>query len=148
MSWLCIVAYFWAATGIAEAAQLDTVISQHSQSSVIVDSSSDARLVIHHVGHRDAHEPHSVDSNDRLVAPINVTGVPHVDHVINLNCSQEFSGLTAKDVKAPQLLALAAKSDSVMSCWAASCPSMPTRPIALQIRNSNTASIKLTRLRI
>ena len=145
--WLCIVTYFWVAMGIAEAAQLDAVMMQHSRSSVIVDSSSDATLVIHHVGHRDTHEPHGAESNDRLLASNDSTADPLADHVINLNCSQEFSGLTVKDIKPPQLLALAAICNSAVACWSAARP-VTSRPAINSIPNPNTASIKLARLRI
>lgn len=137
--------------GIAEAVQINAVFSHQGRSSLIVDATQNDRLVVHHIGHRDVHEPDAIDGVQSENVTAQGTGHAHADHVIKLTCSQEFSGLVSTDARTagihPPMVAAIASVNSFAGLTAA--PRwQPRSAIVLPIRNSSLASVKLTQLRI
>lgn len=140
--WLSLCAYFWAALGVAEAAQIDAVVAGHAQQSIMIDASVADELLVHHLGHRDGHEPHAsacVQSTDACAVD--------ADHVIKLGDDHTLSGPLAKSAAAATLTALAACVGAMVCAWAPRAQLLPAPSIPVS-RNSSTASVKLARLRI
>ena len=57
----CLVAYLWTATGLSQATFVNTLINTHARASVLLETAPDDEWFLHHVGHRDAHEPNAID---------------------------------------------------------------------------------------
>ncbi len=81
---LCLLSYIWVSTGAANAMQFHEAKTLEPNALIIVDDDSH-RLIVHHRGYRDSHEPTASDTQ-RI----------HSDHVIKLRCAHpEFSALTS-----------------------------------------------------
>ena len=81
---LCLLSYIWVSTGLANAMQFHEASVKEPTAQIIVDDDSH-RLILHHHGYRDSHEPNASD-----------TQRVHSDHVYKLSCVHpEFSALTS-----------------------------------------------------
>ncbi len=146
--WFCLVAYLWTATGMSDAASLNTLVNQHGRGSIVVETAADAQLIVHHVGHRDAHEPHAIDAEDRQYRGDTIHGHSHADHVLNLERTKPTNRFLAKDLKVPkfsngELLAVAPAIDQLHSG-----STLFATPTVGPSRNSALAFVKLAQLRL
>lgn len=140
--WFSLCAYFWAALGVAEAAQVEAVVARHAQQSIMIDASAADELLVHHLGHRDGHEPHAnvcVQSSDACALD--------ADHVIKLGDDHALSGPLAKSVATVKLTALATCVGTIVGIDAPRPQVLPQSFLSVT-RNSSTATVKLARLRI
>ncbi len=143
---LCLLSYIWVSTGVANAMQLYQASVQEPTAQIIVDDDRH-RLILHHQGYRDSHEPKA-------------NGAPHIhsDHVIKLSCAHpEFSALAshvklakvkiATDVLVaylpPPVFSYTAFAQKTLV--AQQPPPANSPPLS---RNSSIAIVQLTQLRI
>jgi len=143
---LCLFSYIWISTGIANAMQFYQASVQEPTSRIIVDDDSH-RLILHHQGYRDSHEPKASGSQHI-----------HSDHVIKLSCAHpEFSALTSHvelaKVKIATQVLLAYLPPPVFSYTALAQKTLvaqqpPPANASPFSRNSSIAIVQLTQLRI
>lgn len=143
---LCLLSYLWVSTGIANAMQVQHASAAEPTARIIVDETRHS-LIVHHLGHRDQHEPKASE-----------TTANHSDHVVKLSCAHpDFSALSshitlAKDtVAADVLLAYLPPPVSSYTLLAqtmlvAQQPPPATAPPSS--RNASIAIVQLTQLRI
>lgn len=147
IGWLCLVAYLWAATGLSDAVSLKTLVNEHGHGSIVFEPAADAELIVHHVGHRDAHEPHTIDTAYKQCEGDTSQGHSHADHVLKLDGTKQTNGFLAKDLKVPKFL-----DDELLTITPVIDPLSPrSMHVALQAcpsRNSALAFVKLTQLLI
>ncbi len=88
-----LLTYLWCATGLDRIASLG-VFNSESDNAFVVAKVQPGQMVIHHMGHRDAHEPTVQDGDE---AHDEVHG--HGDHVVPY-CDDDSSATFAKEAKA------------------------------------------------
>ncbi len=88
-----LLTYLWCATGLDRLASVSGVLSNESNSSFVMANDQPGQLVIHHVGHRDAHEPTVQDAGDG-----HDDAHGHDDHVVPY-CDDSASATLAKEAK-------------------------------------------------
>ena len=124
---------------MGDTALINAVIDVHAQDSILIEPAPDAELIVHHVGHRDAHEPHAIDHGDHPT---------HADHVLKLDSEKQASGFLAKDFKTQKF---ADDNPLAIALAIGAPPRLPT-PASLQAvcasRNAALAFVKLTQLRL
>ena len=147
--WFCLMAYLWTATGLSQATFVSALIDTHPRASVIIEAAPDGELLLHHIGHRDAHEPNAIDHEHPATAGMAECCGSHADHVVKLDGEAQRGAPSAKDSKSPpslpaSLFAAKAFADSLTP------PRLPSPDATAQIasRNTSLAFVKLTQLRL
>lgn len=93
---LALLTYLWCATGLDRLASLQSVMSNEPADTVVVATEQTRQLIVHHVGHQDAHEPGTLDLAD---AHSDDDAHGHDDHVVSY-CDDDASQATpAKETK-------------------------------------------------
>ncbi|MBI2798693.1 MAG: hypothetical protein HYX63_00150 [Gammaproteobacteria bacterium] len=137
--WWCLVAYLWAATGMGDTALVNALLDADGHDSIVFEPAPDAELIAHHVGHRDAHEPHAID---------NAAHPTHADHILKLDGTKQANGFLAKDLKGQKF----ADGKSLAIALPIEEPNPilmhPSMRAVCSSRNSALAFVKLAQLRL
>ncbi len=146
--WFCLLAYLWSATGMANMALVTALLDNHPSAPVVVMTGQQDEVIIHHLGHRDVHEPTVVDTQDDAGLRAGDTRHLHSDHVLKLDADLGGNGPVSKHSKLfdplpAKLLGMAPRL--IFTNALAVRDFFPTRS---PIRNSAVAVVQLTRLRI
>ncbi len=146
--WFCLLAYLWSATGMGNVALIAALVSNHLTAPVVVVTGQDDEVIVHHVGHRDVHEPTAVDTQDNSGRLAGEAHHEHSDHVLKLASDTYGKGPAFKDdtlssVLSAKLLGVAPRP--AVSIASASRDFFPARSA---VRNSTVAFVQITRLRI
>lgn len=149
--WFCLLTYLWSATGLISIATVSAITNDHTSGQVVVIAGQDDEVIVHHVGHRDIHDPTANDANDAN----DTTGQMardadhgHSDHVLKLDSESDGNGSFPTAHKFTNLLAgkLLCVAPHVMI--SATVVALDFLPAHITVRNSSIAIVQMTRLRI
>ncbi|NQD37929.1 hypothetical protein HPT27_12935 [Permianibacter sp. IMCC34836] len=93
-----LLTYLWCATGLDRLATLHSVTASEPADTVLMATEQARQLVVHHVGHRDAHEPAVADNADPL-DDTDAASHGHGDHVVTYCDDDSEQATTGKDSK-------------------------------------------------
>ena len=91
-----LLTYLWCATGLDRLASLYSVMSNEPADTVVVATEQARQLIVHHVGHQDAHEPGTLDLAD---AHADDGAHGHDDHVVSYCDDDATQATPAKETK-------------------------------------------------
>ena len=145
---LCLFAYLWASTGVAETLLVHTTIAEHAGTAIVFEPTADNEVLIHHVGHRDAHEPDAIDHEDEGYQSLTAHSEKHSDHVLKLHGADQSVALAAADFKLSKIPAHAIVSVLPTLHYSALTPILLNAAQPPPTRNSRIAFVQLSQLRI
>jgi hypothetical protein len=142
----CLLAYAWAAFGIGDFALVRGVLHHHADARVILSPGAQGTLTVHHVGHRDAHEPFNLADNC-CGASLLGEDEQHSDHVMQVDGMVQATPVAALALwSAVDALALAPGSANVAA--RRDVHASTYRRTQEYPRNSSLAFVKLSHLLI
>ena len=145
----CLVAYLWTATGLSQATCVSTLINTHARASVLLETAPDDEWFLHHVGHRDAHEPNAIDHERHAATSSTACSDSRADHVMKFDGNAQASAPIAKDFKSPKLpLASLLVATAFVDQPVPPHLSIPDATAQVGSRNTSLAFVKLTQLRL
>ena len=145
--WFCLVAYTWAATCMGENLVIHSFVAEHPGASIVFEATPNQTLVVHHAGHRDAHEPNAVDNDEHNAIATANSVHGHADHVLNLGCTQLSATLITKDFK-PGKLSAGLPTATSLIVKPAALGTMPLYTDPPPTPNSRIAFVRITQLRL
>lgn len=146
--WLCLLAYLWSATGMSNVALMTALVDNHLSVPVVVITGPDDQVIVHHVGHRDVHEPTVVDTHEDAGHLVGDTSHAHSDHVLKLDSDPGGNGSVSKDHMLSNLLPAKLLGIAPRPTVTVSVACRDFFPARSAVRNSTIAIVQTTRLRI
>ena len=131
---LVLLTYLWCATGMDRLASWRSVMKIESAGTVVVMAEKARQLVFHHVGHRDAHEPNTLEVG--TIAHADDSTHAHDDHVVTYCDDDSSQATTPKDNKLYKCFQLALPVPILVAFAADTSPFSTTPPEPVQRRAS------------
>ncbi|MFN4292433.1 MAG: hypothetical protein ACOY3E_09540 [Pseudomonadota bacterium] len=136
---LALLTYLWCATGLDRLASLHSVMSNEPADTVVVATEQARQLVVHHVGHQDAHEPGTLDLAD---AHADDDAHGHDDHVVSYCDDDATQATPAKETKLDKFTPVALPAPAA---WAfAATASSPLSPASESVQRRASAEFTRT----